>query len=458
MEKVGVIICNYNKKDFVVRCIESLKKQTMNDFDIYVVDNASTDGSAAYLKENFGEDILLICNTDNLGGSGGFNSGIEKAMKKKYHLLMLLDNDVILAADCIEQCVNIMNKHVDIGMLGCEILKMDYPDRIQEFAPTLNYDAMNFELNHGGEVDSGQLPDMEDCDYVPACAMMVRNTVIEEIGLMPQENFIYYDDITWGVKCHRAGYRVVATSLAKVWHKGGAAINPTTFSSYYLNRNKIKFFTRYMATDFDDSSTTDEQITTRAGNIISDIFEGIYSCSKKGMPNMVKTRMEAFWDALSDVTGKADSYKIRKKEPPINKLKNFILEKKNILIHMNGLWEDTRRIVNWLYEVEQKNNIKFNIFIADKDFVDFDLLGIKVQSESIVYSTSLKYDADLNMCKHIYKLNVEKFDKLWIDGWLNTVLDEEDYVSQKAYAPSYEIFKLCFEDLVKNKIRENLGI
>ena len=74
----------------------------------------------------------------------------------------------------------------------------------------------------------------------------VDGTVVEKIGCMPEENFIYYDDITWGVRCHRAGYRVVANSHATVWHKGGAAINPTTFANYYLNRNKVRFFMTYI--------------------------------------------------------------------------------------------------------------------------------------------------------------------------------------------------------------------
>lgn len=457
MKNVGIIICNYNKKEFVVGCIESLRRQTIKDFDVYVVDNASTDGSAEYLKSKFGDEIQLICNIENLGGSGGFNTGIKEAIKGNFEFMMLLDNDVILSEDCVENCLSIMNHYDDIGMLGCEILKMDYPDRIQEFGPTINYDTMNFELNHGGEIDNGQLPDLFDCDYVPACAMMIRKEVVEAIGLMPQENFIYYDDITWGVRCHRAGYRVVVTSLAKAWHKGGAAINPTTFASYYLNRNKIRFFMRYMATVYDDSLMTEWQIEERAENIIKDVFEGIYSCNRNGMPNMSKTRMDAFLDAIWGVTGKADAYKIRERELPDNKLEIYVLKGRKILLHMNGLWESTRRLVNWLYELEKKKDVQFEITVCDeKEYIGQKILGISVISEQEADNIQEFFDVNLHICKHVYEIYIPNMDKKWVDGWRNAVLDEQDYLSQKAYESSYDLFRTCFSDILINKIKSEL--
>lgn len=456
MKRTGVVICNYNKKEYVAKCMASLNKQTLKEFDVYVVDNASTDGSAEYLSELFGDEIHLICNTENLGGSGGFNTGIRIAMEKGYDYIMLLDNDVVLAEDCMEKSIHIMNIRSDIGMLGCEILKMDEPDRIQEFGPTLNYEVMNFELNHGGEIDHGQLPVFADCDYVPACAMMVRKEVIKKIGLMPQENFIYYDDITWGVRCHRAGYRVMVTSLAKAWHKGGAAVNPTTFASYYLNRNKIRFFTQFICTEGDDNKVTEMQISKRAEDILRDIFEGVYSCYKNGMSNMSKTRMEAFLDALCDVTGKAEPYKIRQRENPKERFDIFLEDKKTILLHMHGLWEPTRRIVNRLYELEKKTGNSFEITIRDdSEFIGLDMLGNRIGSEADAADHN-NYNADLHICRHIYEMELKTFDRCWIDSWRNVVLNEEDFISQKAFAAAYDLFHLCFKEMVENKIRENL--
>lgn len=456
MDRIGIVICNYNKKEYVEKCIESLENQSIKDFDVFVVDNASTDGSNEYLAAKFGKKIVLISNDENLGGSGGFNTGIGLVMEKKYPLIMLLDNDVVLSENCIENCYRIMTKDEKMGMLGCEILKMDYPDRIQEFGPIVNYDAMNFELRYGGEIDNGQLPELCECDYVPACAMMVKADVVKKIGVMPQENFIYYDDITWGIRCHRAGYKVAVTSKAKVWHKGGAAINPTTFASYYLNRNKLRFFMRYMSTDCNDMKVNEKQIENRAENIIKDIFQGIYSCYYHGMPNMSKTRMEAFLDALWGVTGKADSYKIRQREIPENKFDKYVSDKKHVHLHMNGYWENTRRIVNWIYELGGKNGIEYDISISDNSrYVGEKLMGIVVTDES-KWSKGNE-EADLHICKHIYELNIDSLDKFWVDGWRNTVIDKLDLQSQKDYYFAYKMFETCYKDIVVETIRGNIG-
>ena len=91
-------MCNYNKREYVVRCVESLLKQSYQDRDIYVVDNASTDGSAEALKERFSKQISVIQNEENVGGSGGFDAAIQDALKKDYQYLVLCDNDVWVEA------------------------------------------------------------------------------------------------------------------------------------------------------------------------------------------------------------------------------------------------------------------------------------------------------------------------------------------------------------------------
>lgn len=79
MNPIGVVICNYNKKDFVLQCVQSVLESKEKNFDIYVVDNASSDGSAEALKKAYGNRITVIENKENLGGSGGFNTDYESS-------------------------------------------------------------------------------------------------------------------------------------------------------------------------------------------------------------------------------------------------------------------------------------------------------------------------------------------------------------------------------------------
>ena len=96
-KKVGIVICNYNKAEYVVNCIQSVLESSMDDFDIYVIDNASSDDSAKRITEKFKERVTLIINPENLGGSGGFgNTDIRIVMNGGYKYVWCLDNDVLV--------------------------------------------------------------------------------------------------------------------------------------------------------------------------------------------------------------------------------------------------------------------------------------------------------------------------------------------------------------------------
>ena len=86
--RIGIVICNYNKEDYIVNCIKSILASTMKDFDIYVVDNASTDHSVERIREAYAGQVTLIVNQENLGGSGGFNTGLREALKQDYQYLL----------------------------------------------------------------------------------------------------------------------------------------------------------------------------------------------------------------------------------------------------------------------------------------------------------------------------------------------------------------------------------
>ena len=455
MKDIAVVICNYNKKEYVIKCIESLQKQIVRNFDIYVVDNASSDGSVGEIQRTYGDAVTLLCNTENLGGSGGFNTGMRVAYDSGYKYIVLLDNDVVLDKNALRIMCEDMKNNPHIGIMGAKILKMDYPDIIQEFAPTVNYSTMTFELNHGGEKDTGELPHFVDCDYVPACALIVKCEVIEKIGYMSEENFIYYDDIEWGVRCHRAGYRVVANSKATVWHKGGARVNPTTFGTYYLNRNKLRFFMTYMQTDT-PKYVEKEKIDTRVENILNDIYEGIYSCEYHGMLNVAKTRMDAFLDALNMISGKAMPLEIRAREDMDDKFDKEIIQAESIRIYMNGYFENTRRILNYIHILEEETGVKKRIeIIGDGKNSNYELLGIQIKQD--IDKPNEDYDLVLYVCKHIYELELDSVDRKWIDGWRNIIFDDSDFENYKGYMHSYHVFKIAFEDRVREVMKKLNG-
>ena len=440
MKDVAVVICNYNKKEYVMKCVESLKKQTVDNFDIYVVDNASSDGSSDEIRKAYEDTVTLICNDENLGGSGGFNTGIKAAYEAGYKYIVLLDNDVILREDCIESFCSDMQTYSDIGIMGAKILKMDRPDVIQEFGSVVDFSEMRFQLAYENEKDPDELPHINECDYVPACALMVRKELIEKAGFMPEENFIYYDDILWGMRCKRVGYKVAADSRAVAWHKGGGGVNPTTFPNYYLIRNKTRFFAMNRDVAALPDGIEGDEILAR--NILREVYEGIYACAYNNLQNIAKTRFDAFLDALNGISGRAVDGRIREKEKSRERLYNLIKDKTSILIHMNGDIADTKRIISEIRYYESQEGICFKINVVGEDLES--VLGIPVQRACDIDESS--HDLVIHACKHIFYVPSDHMDKIWIDGWTNVLADFNDAELCKGFESSYRVFELCFMD------------
>lgn len=112
---MAIIICNFNKCEYIIKCIDSVLKSSYEDYDIYVVDNASTDDSVKEIRNKFVGQVKLIENDQNLGGSGGFNTGMREALKYDYKYLMLLDNDVMLHKDAIKLSLEYLEKMMMLG-------------------------------------------------------------------------------------------------------------------------------------------------------------------------------------------------------------------------------------------------------------------------------------------------------------------------------------------------------
>lgn len=452
MKNMAVVICNYNKKEYVKKCIESLKRQNTRDFDIYVVDNASADGSVDEIRTAYGESVTLICNEKNLGGSGGFNAGMRLAYDAGYRYIVLLDNDVILREDCIGAFYSDMDSHPDIGIMGAKILKMDRPDVIQEFGSFVDFNEMRFQLAYENEREPDELPNINECDYVPACALVVRKEAIDKIGFMPEENFIYYDDILWGMRCKRSGYKVAADSKAVAWHKGGGGENPTTFPNYYLIRNKTRFFALNRdAAPLPDGEAGDKIL---AENILREVYEGIYACAYNDLHNIAKTRFDAFLDALNGVSGRAANGRIREKEKSRDRLYKLIKDKSSILIYVDGALADTRRIIGEIRYYESTESVSFQIDLAgDGEEV---ILGLPVRRIRDVDDKA--YDLVIHACKHIFYVEPEQMDKIWVDGWTNVIADQKDVGLCKGFESSYKVFELCFLDRLIDFIKNmNIG-
>lgn len=164
-------------------------------------------------------------------------------------------------------------------MAGSKVLFMDDPDRIQAMGAMIDYKKYSVTDLYHYSLDDGTVNEAIYCDYVPACSLMVKTEALHKTGLMPEENFIYYDDMDWGVRFNLAGYKVAAVPSAKVWHKGGGKVSGTTFNKYYMFRNRICFFMKYLK---------NEEKESFARYILDELYRSVCACYLKKIIQWLK--------------------------------------------------------------------------------------------------------------------------------------------------------------------------
>lgn len=346
MKKVAAVICNYNKKDYVTECIQSVTESAFEDLDIVVVDNASADGSAECIRDRFGDRVKLFVNEENLGGSGGFNVGIRYALEKGYEYVWCLDNDVLADENAVGELYSFMEGHPEVGMAGSKVYHMEEPDYVQQFGIDIVWDEYCCEAKYHGRFEDGSMPEVVYSDAVAACSVLVRASVIREIGPLPEENFLYWDDTEWGYRCNRAGYKVASLGSSKILHSMGAkkeSVN--TFPLYYAWRNWIRFFMKY---------TAEEKREDMCSAFLEGIFDVVYNDLYLGEENRAKTVMYAYDDAIHGRMGKAENSKIFPVVHSTEKLEGLLKGKKEVKIYGNGLDEQAKQFAESVRALEEK--------------------------------------------------------------------------------------------------------
>jgi GT2 family glycosyltransferase len=244
--KVCIVIVNWNKKDYVIDLVKSLKSISYNNYDMIVVDNASTDGSVDAIKRFV--EVRLICNQENLGGTGGFNTGIKFVLEQnRYEYIWLLDNDAQIKADTLLELVKVAEKDPLVGVAGSMIVNPDIKDMVVELGGYISWEyAMCRPYMLNQVIPPEGLPPVVEVDYVAACSALVRVDAIQKAGAMDERYFLHWDDVDFCIRIGQAGYKVVAVSSSKIYHELEKGSNPVV--DYYNIRNGLLTISKYLKT------------------------------------------------------------------------------------------------------------------------------------------------------------------------------------------------------------------
>jgi GT2 family glycosyltransferase len=216
VERVSIVIPNWNGKKWLPVCLDSLRNQTFRDFVVYVVDNGSTDGSVEFMEASYPE-VRVVRNSENLGFAEGMNVGI-RASKGEY--VVSLNNDTETDPDWLAELVRQMDRHPEMGSAASALLDFKDRSRIDSLGDGYSLDGRSY------KVGSAQLfyPVTEPFEILCPCAAasIYRSSMLKRIGLFDKDFFAYMEDVDLGLRAQLAGYRSICIPTAFVYHMGSA--------------------------------------------------------------------------------------------------------------------------------------------------------------------------------------------------------------------------------------------
>lgn len=243
---VAIVVLNWNQRDLTLDCLRSLSELDYPNYFNILVDNGSNDGTYEAVQSQF-PDTKVIKKNMNLGFAEGNNVGIRYALREKADYILILNNDTIVEPSMLSTLVNVANSHPDIGMVGPAIFYDDPPGMIFSVGSyvkwaqgTIEHRGMREYIN---PIDLSSSP--EPADFLVGCGVLVSKQCLEAIGLLNNAYYLNYEDVEWGIKAWRHGFRVLCVTSGTMWHKVSASLGRASpANTYYMTRNSLLFFWR----------------------------------------------------------------------------------------------------------------------------------------------------------------------------------------------------------------------
>ena len=230
MPRLAIVVVNWNTCEILADCLHRVRAAMQSaSLEVWVVDNASTDGSADMVAALFPE-FHLIRNSENVGFAAANNQAFERIESE---LVLLLNSDALLLPGALENCIRYMAQHPAVGAMGCRVLNADgtlqksaslFPTVGRLLAKTLGVHRIpglerSFRYRSVCGDGTRELP----VEVLSGCFLMTRKDVLREVGFLDERFFFFGEETDWCLRCRQAGHELRYAPVADVVHLGGAS-------------------------------------------------------------------------------------------------------------------------------------------------------------------------------------------------------------------------------------------
>ncbi len=244
MHLVSIITVNYNQPETTEALLQSvISKNNYQEIQMIVVDNGSQNDPVPGWKNKY-PWVHFVRSENNLGFAGGNNLGIRESTGD---YLFLINNDTEVTPGLIGSLSAQLEKNPQVGIISPKIKYFDAPDTLQYAGFTsMNYYSARNQCIGQFEKDAGQYDHLTGkTGFAHGAAMMVRKCALKKAGLMPEQFFLYYEELDWCDRFKRIGYEVWVDMQAVIYHKESISVGKNSMlKTYFMNRNRMLYIRR----------------------------------------------------------------------------------------------------------------------------------------------------------------------------------------------------------------------
>lgn len=275
---VSIVTVNYNQSGVTCEFLDSVLNMTYPNIEVFVVDNDSPKDNPDSIKLKY-PWITLLKTSKNLGFAGGNNVALPHC-KGKY--VLFINNDTEVESGFLEPLVRLLESDNQIGMVSPRIQYFHTKNVLQfaGFTPFNMITIRNFAIGFG-QTDNGQYNDTRETGSIFGAAMLVPMRVIQEVGMMADVFFLYYEEHDWAAHIKRAGYKIFYCGESMVLHKESiSTVKNSPFQIFYLTRGRILFARRN---------------TTGIKKILSFLYLNLITTPKITLVYLMQMRFDLVW-------------------------------------------------------------------------------------------------------------------------------------------------------------------
>lgn len=306
---ISIITVNYNGKEVTAELLDSLRAHTYPNLEIIVVDNASREDPTDWLN-NYYPEAIVIRSEENLGFAGGNNLGVAASTGD---FLFFINNDAEVTAGAMQTLLQLLEARPNLGIVSPLLvyentLPETQPDTIQYAGttPVHPLTARNITIGEK-EADKGQFNQPRPTAYAHGAAMMMPRRVLDQVGMMYEGFFLYYEELDWCERIRKAGFEIYIEPRAKIIHKESIAVGKmSTLKTYYITRNRILFMRR--------NKSTLEMLAFTLFLIGATIPKNVIGYLKRGEREHLSVFLRAIW---WNYNGEKGEFLVKKSQPTL---------------------------------------------------------------------------------------------------------------------------------------------